>query len=230
MTISPNLTIRQLEQLLLLHKRKEELLAELTSLDGEIAGALSGDGLPAPKRRGRPPGRASSRAATVKTRRTAKAGKAAGAGKTRRGGLKEKILGRLQSVGPEGIKVRDLAQDLGVNRKNVEIWFYTTGKKLSEIKKLGPGLFTMSGKAAASKPAPRGRKPKKETRRAKAGSTRERVMAELQAAGEAGISVKELSAKLGMKAQNLHTWFNQTGKKIAEVTKVSLGRYRMAAV
>jgi len=143
------------------------------------------------------------------------------------------ILARLESVGPEGIKVRDLADELGVKHKNVEIWFYTTGKKIAAIKKLGPGLFTMSGRNGGSRaPAklsagPRRRGPGKRSR--KRGSTKERVIAALQAAGVAGISVKELSAKLGIKNQNLHTWFNQTGKKIAQITKVSLGRYRMGA-
>jgi len=136
------------------------------------------------------------------------------------------ILARLQSVGPEGIKVKDLAADLGINRKNVEIWFYTTGKKVSSIKKLGPGLFTMA--PDGSKAPARGRKPRKGSR-AKAGSTKERVLGALKEAGAGGISVKELSAKLGIKNQNLHTWFNQTGKKMPQITKVSLGRYRLVA-
>ena len=219
MTISSNLSIRQLEQLLELHKRKQELLTELSTLEGEIAGAFSGRSPSPVKRRGRPPGRGPGRPKGIKTVRTVKG---------RRGGLKEKILAKLQSIGPEGIKVKDLAENLGINRKNVEIWFYTTGKKLSEIKKLGPGLFTMA-QSVVSKPAKRGRKPKAQGKRAKSGSTKERVMAELQTAGEDGISVKELSAKLGVKSQNLHTWFNQTGKKIAQITKVSLGRYKLAA-
>ena len=214
---TPNLTIKQLEQLLELHKRKEALLAGLSTLDSEIAGAFSGDATPARRKAGRPKGRGPGRPAAVKTTR-----------KTRRGGLKEMILARLQSVGPEGIKVKDLAADLGINRKNVEIWFYTTGKKVSAIKKLGPGLFTMAPNGNKAPGPARGRKPRKGSR-AKAGSTKERVLGALKEAGASGISVKELSGKLGIKNQNLHTWFNQTGKKMPEITKVSLGRYRLVA-
>src|SRR3954469_17340958 len=46
-----------------------------------------------------------------------------------RGELAARILEALESAGKQGAKVRDLASSLGVNPKNLFIWFATTGKK-----------------------------------------------------------------------------------------------------
>ena len=208
---SPNLTIGQLEHLIELYGRKQALLTELSDLDGEISGAYSGE--PVRGRVGRPKGSA----------------KPAAGRRGRHGGLKERILAKLESVGLGGIKVRDLADQIGVNRKNVEIWFYTSGKKIKSIKKLGPGLFAITGAPRAAVAAPAPGPGRRKRSRAAAGSTREKVLAALREAGKEGITIKELSTKLGIKNQNLHTWFNQTGKKLAEITKIGTGRYQYSA-
>jgi len=65
--------------------------------------------------------------------------------------------------------------------------------------------------------------------RAKRGALKEGILAALASAGSEGLSVGELSAKLGVEAANIHVWFSTTGKKLSEITKVAAGRYALAA-
>lgn len=63
------------------------------------------------------------------------------------------------------------------------------------------------GKIRSAKPAKRGGK------RGKRGAVKELILAGFKEAGEAGIAVKHLAAKLAIKPQNLHVWLHTTGKK-----------------
>lgn len=62
-------------------------------------------------------------------------------------------------------------------------------------------------------------------RSGKRGKIKDLILEALKEAGTNGISVKELSAKLGLKNQNVHVWFATTGKKLAE--KAGPGVYRL---
>ena len=62
----------------------------------------------------------------------------------KRGELSASILGALEDAGSEGISVRDLADKLGANYRNIYIWFATTGKKNSSIKKVGPAQYRLA--------------------------------------------------------------------------------------
>jgi hypothetical protein len=57
------------------------------------------------------------------------------------------------------------------------------------------------------------------------GALKSQILALLANAGPEGASVKDISAKLGVKNQNVHVWFSTTGKKLPEVTKVGEARY-----
>lgn len=61
----------------------------------------------------------------------------------------------------------------------------------------------------------------------KRGRVKELILAGLKEAGEAGIAVKDLAVKLGLKPQNLHVWFHTTGKKSDLTERVSNGIYRL---
>ena len=66
----------------------------------------------------------------------------------------------------------------------------------------------------------------KKSRKAKGskpGGLKERILALLEEAGDEGIRVKDLAAKLASKPGNIAVWFSTTGKKL--VTKVEPGRY-----
>ena len=76
---------------------------------------------------------------------------------------------------------------------------------------------------AESKSAPFSKGPKSGQRR---GALKDSILAALQKAGGAGLAVKDLSAALGVKAQNLHVWFSSTGRKVKGITKVGAGRWK----
>lgn len=65
-------------------------------------------------------------------------------GRTKRGELSTRILAELKSAGPDGIAVKDLASKLGAEYRNVYVWFATTGKRNSAVKKLGPATYKLA--------------------------------------------------------------------------------------
>ena len=69
----------------------------------------------------------------------------------RKGGLKERILDLLASVGPEGLRVKEIAAKLGKSPQSVSVWFSTVGKKLTT--KIEPGRFAAKGGVSAVEPA-----------------------------------------------------------------------------
>ena len=58
------------------------------------------------------------------------------------------------------------------------------------------------------------------------GALKDAIVAELKKAGTVGVTVKDLSARLGVKNQNIHVWFSSTGKTIKGITKVGPGRWK----
>ena len=62
----------------------------------------------------------------------------------RRGKLKERLLKALDAAGKEGLTVKDLAATLRAKPTSVSVWFYTTGKKIKGIKKVGKARFAYS--------------------------------------------------------------------------------------
>jgi hypothetical protein len=127
-----NLTSSQLTKLVKLIKHKEQLHAELAQIDAELQSLESSS--PLLKKRGRKPGRPSGISSAVKTTKTRKRGKR----------LKESLLKELAAAGSAGITVKELAAKLGVKPGNVFSWFYTTGKKVKGIKKVGEAKYSYS--------------------------------------------------------------------------------------
>jgi hypothetical protein len=62
----------------------------------------------------------------------------------RRGALREKILAALKQAGSSGVRIKDLAKNLNVPNRNLQVWFATTGKKTPGVKKIAPGTFKLS--------------------------------------------------------------------------------------
>lgn len=60
-----------------------------------------------------------------------------------RGELLAKIMGELKAAGDKGVKVPDLADKFGVKRKNLFIWFATTGRRNPAIKKVGESHYRL---------------------------------------------------------------------------------------
>lgn len=79
----------------------------------------------------------------------------------------------------------------------------------------------------AGRPKKAGSVTPKTAKTGKRGRVKELILGGLKEAGEAGIAVKDLAVKLGLKPQNLHVWFHTTGKKSDLTERVSNGIYRL---
>ena len=78
--------------------------------------------------------------------------------------------------------------------------------------------------------SPKGRKPGRPpgSKGAPRGTHRETIMAALEAAGAAGVRVKELAAAMKTKSVNIHSWFHSNLKRIPSIQKITGGHYRLA--
>ena len=81
--------------------------------------------------------------AAPKTSSTKNTGTRKIAGPSKRGELSARILSEMDNAGSRGINVRELADKLGANYKNIHIWFSTTGKKNPKIKKFGKAQYRL---------------------------------------------------------------------------------------
>ena len=59
----------------------------------------------------------------------------------RRRALKGALLEKLKAAGKKGITVKELAVSLKAKPTSVSVWFYTTGKKIKEVKKVGVATY-----------------------------------------------------------------------------------------
>ncbi len=159
-------------------------------------------------------------------------------GRAARGALKVQILRALTAAGSSGVKVKELAATLGVKSTNIHSWFQTSGKRIPVIKKIGEARYRLEGAltdADLEGPAIKKNKSvrsgsKRSTRpNSKRGELAGRVVEALKNAGESGITVKELAAKLGIENyKNLFIWFSTTGKKNNAIKKIAKARYAFA--
>lgn len=119
-------------------KALEQERSRLQARLKEITGALDSEA-PVPFA----PRRQPAKAAKAPTQRP----KALRKGKRRakRGQLKEKILAVLKDAGSKGISFKDLAAKLGAEPKRLYRWFYTTGKAVPGLKKVGKGKYRLEG-------------------------------------------------------------------------------------
>lgn len=66
--------------------------------------------------------------------------------------------------------------------------------------------------------------PRVETR-GRRGALKEQILAALDEAGAAGLTVRELAEKLDTKPANIHTWFSTNSSRISGLKKVSAGHF-----
>ena len=130
------LSSAQLARAISLVKEKETLQAKLDQVTAELQSFETGKS--APKRRGRKPGRPPG------SKNVPAAAKAKGRKAKRGKRLKEPLLKALSAAGATGITVKDLATKLKVKPGNIFSWFYTTGKKIKGINKVGEAKYAYS--------------------------------------------------------------------------------------
>ena len=117
-----NLSSAALERLVELITEKEAIQAKLVKIQNSIEALAAGS-----------PSRKSDVTERTKKRTARRGGK-----------LKERLLKALDAAGKEGLTVKDLAATLRAKPTSVSVWFYTTGKKLKGIKKIGPAHYAYS--------------------------------------------------------------------------------------
>ena len=84
-------------------------------------------------------------------------------------------------------------------------------------------------KATGSSASPAKGKPAQLPQPKKGGTYRDYIMAVLEAAGEAGVRVKEIALAMKTKPVNIHSWFHSNLKRIPSIKKITGGHYRIAS-
>jgi hypothetical protein len=92
---------------------------------------------------------------------------------------------------------------------------------LAQIQKLDRALDAYS-EGGGQEAKPTGRKKRSAAGR---GQLKSLIITALQAAGKAGLTVKDLAQKAGRKPANVYAWFYVTGKKVKHIKKVGEGKY-----
>jgi hypothetical protein len=75
------------------------------------------------------------------------------------------------------------------------------------------------------KPGSRAQAKPGKAKRAKRGALKAAIIGLLQGAGKTGITVKDLTAKLGLGYSRVFAWFYKTGASIKEIKKAGPGKY-----
>jgi len=145
-----NITSDSLRSLIKLTEKKDSLLAQIGKIEAEISSFLAGKAAPAKKVKAVPAKKASKTSKAPKPPKAPKSSKVSKKGvkgisvkRSPKGGLGNKIIAALESAGEAGVKVTDLAKKLKAKGGNLHVWFATTGKKNSAIKKVGKGHYQL---------------------------------------------------------------------------------------
>jgi hypothetical protein len=119
-----------------LRRALEQERAELQQRLQKIESALNNGGSVASGRQGRSAAARVTLAAAPRAKRSKPA---------KRGSLKNDIGAVLQQAGKNGLHVKEIASAIGSKPANVTAWFYQTGRKAKEIKKVAPATFAWTG-------------------------------------------------------------------------------------
>jgi hypothetical protein len=143
MTI-PSLSIAHLEELLGLTKKKHAISLELEKIERAIGEFFGGKTKPgrkakAPAKRGRPPGKKAAATVTPTTKLRKGSNK-----RTSHGTMKASILAALTEAGADGLSTGEVAEKIRAKKSAVGVWFYTTGKTVEGLTKVGRGRFAFT--------------------------------------------------------------------------------------
>jgi len=243
-----NPRIERLKEMLNLEAQRGELQSQLDSVVANIISLrdslFSGAETPSPRAaapaasapaaKSAPVAKAGKPAKAPKPPKAPKAPKASG--RAPRGSLKDKVFAALEAAGAEGVYVTDLAKALDTKPANIHAWFHAAVKRYPQVKKVAGGHYRIGGKAPAPKAAANGTShpaaakaapAASPTGRAPRGELSSRMLGALESAGAPGITVSELSEKLGVPYKNVSIWFATTGKKNRKIKKVGKAHYKL---
>ncbi|NBS54036.1 hypothetical protein EBT23_00435 [bacterium] len=136
------LTAKEFGRIVKLLRRKESLEKKLGQVERSVAKVVGAGASYVARRarriasgRGRPPGR----------RGRPKGRRSTGRKFGRRGGLRDVVLKNLKRAGRAGLKIKDLAAKMNIQRQRLDTWFYQNVKKIRGLKKIGPGHYHLRG-------------------------------------------------------------------------------------
>jgi hypothetical protein len=135
------LTAKEFGRIVKLLRRKESLEKKLGQVERSVAKVV-GAGASLVARRAR---RIASGLGRVGRRGRPKGRRSTGRKFGRRGGLREVVLKQLKRAGKTGLKIKDLAGKLNIQRQRLDTWFYQNVKKIRGLKKIGPGHYHLRG-------------------------------------------------------------------------------------
>lgn len=96
---------------------------------------------------------------------------------------------------------------------------------LARIGKIDHRLAAYEGGTSVA-PAPTAAAP---ARRGKRRSLKRAIIGLLQNAGQGGLAVKEIAARVKLDPNRIYTWFYGTGKKVKQIKKIGGAQYRWEA-
>ncbi len=71
------------------------------------------------------------------------------------------------------------------------------------------------------------RAPASRRQRAPRGALKEKILKALRGAAKKGLTIAELSKRLGVPSANLYVWFNGTGRNVRGVKKIGVAKYQL---
>jgi hypothetical protein len=153
-----------------------------------------------------------------------------------RGELRMQIVDSLRAAGEKGVLVKELSALLRMKSVNIHSWFHSAIRRFPQIKKAGPGRYVLVSELNLPETPLNRRMVRDHTEaamtasknpRPKRGEITRLINQSLELAGQNGMSVQELAARIGANYRNVHVWFSSTGKKNPLIEKVGRGKYRL---
>jgi hypothetical protein len=120
-----------LKQLVKLSERKETLMAQIQEIDREMVRVEGKFGIPSNR---------SNEVAPVTVSRPAQDAHRP----NRRGELKKRIIHALRTAESKGMTIGELSGKLKVPSANLYVWFNSTGKNVSGIRKIGVAKYRLN--------------------------------------------------------------------------------------
>jgi hypothetical protein len=140
------LTATEFGRIIKLLRKKESLEKKLVKVERSVAKVVGAGASAVARganriaRGGRRPGRPAKRGRGRPAGRSGTGRKFA-----RRGGLRDVVLSHLKKSGKTGLKIKDLAGKLNIQRQRLDTWFYQNLKKIQGLRKVGPGHYHLRG-------------------------------------------------------------------------------------
>jgi hypothetical protein len=136
------LTANEFGRIVKLLRRKESLEKKLGQVERSVAKVVgAGASLVARRARRIASGRGRSQGRRGRPKGRRSTGRKFG----RRGGLRKVVLAQLKRAGKAGLKIKDLAGRMNIQRQRLDTWFYQNVKKVRGLRKIGPGHYHLRG-------------------------------------------------------------------------------------